>query len=124
MCHMPCFSHLCHTPCYSHLCHTPCLSFVSLSPCSSRSGRRKEGAESKEDSSARAISVELLGSILASVARSRRDERESPLTFPEEKEEFDVDAQPCDPGEHSLCICGLGFKGPGDWMIDCDKCHR
>ena len=84
---------------------------------------RDDGAAfTKEEQAARVAAVELLGSMLSTIAMHREAHRAKPLSFPPPKEDVDEDAQPTDAGENAVCVCGEGYNG--EFMLDCDLCHR
>ena len=96
-----------------------CAKYIGVMLCNRvRSKEQKTGAE---QSAARVFSLDLLGSVLATVAEQRRKHVEAPLVFPVSREVND-EAQPTDAGEDADCICAGGYNG--NFMLDCDKCHR
>ena len=96
-----------------------CVKFIGAMLCTLVSPKeQKTGAE---QSAARVFSLDLLGSVLATVAEQRRKYVEAPLVFPPPRE-VNEEAQPTDAGEDADCICAGGYNG--NFMLDCDKCHR
>jgi cohesin loading factor subunit SCC2 len=96
-----------------------CVKYIGAMLCNLvRSKEQKAGAE---QSAARVFSLDLLGSVLATVAEQRRKHAEAPLVFPSSRE-VNEEAQPTDAGEDADCICAGGYNGA--FMLDCDKCHR
>ena len=93
-----------------------CVKYMSALLCNVL--RRKE--QGKEQTAARALSLDLAGSVLTAMATQRRSHIEAPLVFPPPRE-ADESAQPTDPGEETRCVCGVGYNG--EFMLDCDQCH-
>ena len=85
----------------------------------------KAASKDSKDVASRAIVVDLLGSLLGSLFEHKRKHLDAPLTFPEVRTNFNMEAQPNDEGEVFGCLCGVQrYDDSQSYMLDCDLCHR
>ena len=84
---------------------------------------RDDGAAfTKEEQAARVAAVEPPRLDAVDDRGHREAGREAARSRPPKDPDVDEDAQPTDAGENAVCVCGEGYNG--EFMLDCDLCHR